>query len=153
MGNWIFLKELLYYKQSKKLSLIWKLKSSQPSSTSQPGWRVFYWLTSSAPMWTANSEKTTSFHSCWCLSLSASWNPSLQIWRNDTQRLTNASAESFNAKIKAFRTQFRGVTDIKFFMYRLSKLYSWPGSPPTRFIRWPHFWGSADKLLLQNRPL
>ena len=40
------------------------------------------------------------------------------------QRLTNASAESFNAKIKAFRTQFRGVTDIKFFMYRLSKLYS-----------------------------
>lgn len=40
------------------------------------------------------------------------------------QRLTNASAESFNAKIKAFRTQFRGVTDIKFFMYRLAKLYS-----------------------------
>ena len=40
------------------------------------------------------------------------------------QRLTNASAESFNAKIKAFRTQFRGVGDIKFFMYRLSKLYS-----------------------------
>lgn len=40
------------------------------------------------------------------------------------QRLTNASAESFNAKIKAFRTQFRGVGDIKFFMYRLSMLYS-----------------------------
>ena len=31
------------------------------------------------------------------------------------QRLTNASAESFNAKIKAFRTQFRGVGDIKFY--------------------------------------
>ena len=30
-------------------------------------------------------------------------------------RLTNASAESFNAKIKAFRAQFRGVSDIKFF--------------------------------------
>jgi len=40
------------------------------------------------------------------------------------QRLTNASAESFNAKIKAFRTQSRGVGDIKFFMYRLSMLYS-----------------------------
>lgn len=40
------------------------------------------------------------------------------------QRLTNASAESFNAKIKAFRSQFRGVSDIKFFMYRLSMLYS-----------------------------
>ena len=40
------------------------------------------------------------------------------------QRLTNASAESFNAKIKAFRTQFRGVGDIKFFMFRLATLYS-----------------------------
>ena len=39
-------------------------------------------------------------------------------------RLTNASAESLNAKIKAFRTQFRGVGDIKFFMYRLATLYS-----------------------------
>ncbi|MBR5575987.1 MAG: transposase, partial [Bacteroidaceae bacterium] len=28
------------------------------------------------------------------------------------------------AKIKAFRTQFRGVGDIKFFMYRLATLYS-----------------------------
>lgn len=39
-------------------------------------------------------------------------------------RLTNASAESFNAKIKVFRSQFRGVGDIKFFMYRLATLYS-----------------------------
>lgn len=39
-------------------------------------------------------------------------------------RLTNASAESFNAKIKAFRAQFRGVSDIGFFMYRLATLYS-----------------------------
>lgn len=39
-------------------------------------------------------------------------------------RLTNASAESFNAKIKAFRSQFRGVGDIKFFMFRLAQLYS-----------------------------
>ena len=31
-------------------------------------------------------------------------------------RLTNASAESFNAKIKALRTQFRGVGDICFFI-------------------------------------
>lgn len=40
------------------------------------------------------------------------------------KRLTNASAESFNAKIKAFRTQFRGVGDIKFFMFRLATLYA-----------------------------
>ncbi|MCG0353831.1 transposase [Phocaeicola vulgatus] len=30
------------------------------------------------------------------------------------ERLTNASAESFNAKIKAFRSQLRGVADLKF---------------------------------------
>ncbi len=37
---------------------------------------------------------------------------------------TNASAESFNAKIKAFRAHYRGVTDINFFLFRLSKLYA-----------------------------
>lgn len=40
------------------------------------------------------------------------------------RRLTNASAESFNVKIKAFRAQFRGVGDVKFFMFRLATLYS-----------------------------
>lgn len=39
-------------------------------------------------------------------------------------RSTNASAESFNAKIKAFRSQFRGVRNIPFFLYRLSKIYA-----------------------------
>ena len=39
-------------------------------------------------------------------------------------RSTNASAESFNAKIKAFRSQFRGVRNTEYFLYRLSKLYS-----------------------------
>ena len=38
-------------------------------------------------------------------------------------RATNAFAESFNAKIKAFRA-LRGVTDIKFFLFRLTKLYA-----------------------------
>ena len=37
-------------------------------------------------------------------------------------RETNAFAESFNAKIKAFRAQFRGVGDIPFFIFRLCKL-------------------------------
>lgn len=37
-------------------------------------------------------------------------------------RQTNAGAESFNAKVKAFRSQFRGVSDIPFFLFRLSKL-------------------------------
>lgn len=39
-------------------------------------------------------------------------------------RSTNASAESFNAKIKGFRAQFRGVSDINFFLFRLTKLYA-----------------------------
>lgn len=37
-------------------------------------------------------------------------------------RQTNAAAESFNAKVKAFRSQFRGVSDIPFFLFRLSLL-------------------------------
>ena len=39
-------------------------------------------------------------------------------------RTTNASAESFNAKIKAFRHNFRGVRSKKFFLYRLTKIYA-----------------------------
>ncbi|GAB4008038.1 transposase [Spirosoma migulaei] len=39
-------------------------------------------------------------------------------------RSTNASAESFNAKIKAFRAQLRGVRNVEFFLYRLAQLYA-----------------------------
>lgn len=39
-------------------------------------------------------------------------------------RSTNASAESFNAKIKAFRASFRGVRDINFFIFRLTNIYA-----------------------------
>ncbi|MFH1232564.1 MAG: transposase [Patescibacteria group bacterium] len=38
-------------------------------------------------------------------------------------RSTNASAESFNAKLKGFRSVVRGVRDKKFFLYRIAKLY------------------------------
>lgn len=37
-------------------------------------------------------------------------------------KTTNAFAESFNAKIKNFRTIFRGVRDIPFFLFRLTRL-------------------------------
>jgi len=40
------------------------------------------------------------------------------------RRHTNASAESFNAKIKALRAQFRGVRNVEFFMFRLMKIYA-----------------------------
>ena len=36
---------------------------------------------------------------------------------------TNAAAESFNSKIKAFRAQLRGVSDLPFFMFRLCRLF------------------------------
>jgi len=39
-------------------------------------------------------------------------------------RSTNASAESFNAKLKNFRTVVRGVRDKKFHLFRVAKLYS-----------------------------
>lgn len=39
-------------------------------------------------------------------------------------RSTNASAESFNAKLKEFRAHFRGVSDIEFFLFRLTKIYA-----------------------------
>ena len=39
-------------------------------------------------------------------------------------RSTNASAESFNSKIKNFRANLRGVSDIKFFLFRLQKIYA-----------------------------
>lgn len=39
-------------------------------------------------------------------------------------RSTNASAESFNAKIKSFRASFRGVRNVTFFLFRLSNIYA-----------------------------
>ncbi len=39
-------------------------------------------------------------------------------------RSTNASAESFNAKLKAFRTALRGVTDPTFFLFRVAKIFA-----------------------------
>ena len=39
-------------------------------------------------------------------------------------RSTNASAESFNAKIKAVRTQFRGVRDLNYFLFRLEEIFA-----------------------------
>lgn len=41
-------------------------------------------------------------------------------------RASNAAAESFNAKIKAFRAALRGIVDEKFFLYRLAMIYAYP---------------------------
>jgi len=39
-------------------------------------------------------------------------------------RSTNAAAESFNAKIKSFRSLFRGVRNVSFFLFRLANIYA-----------------------------
>ena len=39
-------------------------------------------------------------------------------------RSANASAESFNAKVKEFRTRFRGVKSNDFFLFRLTTLFA-----------------------------
>jgi transposase len=39
-------------------------------------------------------------------------------------RSTNASAESFNAKIKAFISQFSGVWNVEFFHFRLTNIFA-----------------------------
>ena len=39
-------------------------------------------------------------------------------------RSTNASAESINSKIKAFRAKLHGVNDTKFFIFRLCLIYA-----------------------------
>lgn len=41
-------------------------------------------------------------------------------------RSSNAAAESFNAKIKLFRANLRGVTDKSFFLFRIAMLYGYP---------------------------
>ena len=39
-------------------------------------------------------------------------------------RSTNASAESFNAKIKSFRACLRGVKNVSYFLFRLTNIYA-----------------------------
>lgn len=41
-------------------------------------------------------------------------------------RSSNAPAESFNAKIKLFRANLHGVTDKRFFLFRIAMLYGYP---------------------------
>ena len=48
----------------------------------------------------------------------------LNILNYFENRSTNASAESFNAKIKAFRSAFRGVRSVTFFLFRLANIYA-----------------------------
>lgn len=49
------------------------------------------------------------------------WDNILNFFDN---RSTNAHAESYNAKLKLFRANLRGGKDVKFFLFRLEKLFA-----------------------------
>ena len=49
-------------------------------------------------------------------------------------RSSNASAESFNAKIKNFRASLRGIVDDKFFLFRLAMIYAYPTDFPLSLL-------------------
>lgn len=54
-------------------------------------------------------------------SLIAQWERIVAFFAN---RSTNAHEESLNAQIKLFRSNLRGVTDTKFFLFRLEKIFT-----------------------------
>ncbi|MGL5938391.1 MAG: hypothetical protein ACRCY5_06675 [Phocaeicola sp.] len=54
-----------------------------------------------------------------CLGLTFSGEPN--FFNN---HVTNASAECFNAKLKKFRVDLRGVNDVPFFLYRVVNIYA-----------------------------
>ncbi len=73
-------------------------------------------------LWYENVEKSgfKSFNTI-ARSIEAHYLTILNYFNN---RSTNASAESFNAKIKAFRSAFRGVRNVSFFLFRLANIYA-----------------------------
>ena len=48
----------------------------------------------------------------------------LEIVNFFDRRSTNAASESFNTKIKEFRTQFRGIKNRDFSLFRLTNIYA-----------------------------
>jgi len=54
-------------------------------------------------------------------SINYNWDSILNFFNN---RSTNAHAESYNAKLKLFRANLRGVTDVSFFLFRLEKIFA-----------------------------
>ena len=72
-----------------------------------------------------NKVEEAGLHSCNVIAATfyEHYDEILNFYNN---RSSNALAESFNAKIKLFRTNLRGVADKKFFLFRISKLYAYP---------------------------
>ncbi len=69
------------------------------------------------------TKKKDSPFRCFAVAMKSIKHHEGRILNYFANRSTNASAESFNAKIKGFRALVRGVTDKKFFLYRIAKIY------------------------------
>jgi len=97
------------YKLSMKLSHIFNTSTTSPQAFTR------------LAKWYDEVEKSgfNSFNSV-AKSIQMHYQAILNFFIN---RSTNASAESFNAKIKALRASSRGVRDVNFFLFRLAKIY------------------------------
>ncbi|MEC4085884.1 transposase, partial [Myroides odoratimimus] len=79
-------------------------------------------FTGHPPHWFNDIEKASLKHFSTVLkTFNVHYNEIINYFIN---RSTNASAESFNAKIKYFRMMYRGVRDKKFFLFRLTRLFA-----------------------------
>lgn len=73
--------------------------------------------------WYSDVEKNKSKFTSFVTAKNSVKSHQEEIMNYFKNRQTNAGAESFNAKIKSFRGLVRGVTDKKFFLFRISKIY------------------------------
>ena len=106
----------LYPDMQKALALVQRLRRIYSSCKSVAGARL------KLALW-YNQVNEAGFHSFNSVAASV-FAHSTRILNFFNNRSTNASAESFNAKLKAFRAQFRGVLDIKFFLFRVAKIFA-----------------------------
>jgi len=106
----------LYPDMQKALALVQRLRRIYSSCKSVAGARL------KLALW-YNQVNEAGFHSFNSVAASV-FAHSTRILNFFNNRSTNASAEAFNAKLKDFRAQFRGVLDIKFFLFRVAKIFA-----------------------------
>ena len=98
------------YKLSRKLSAVFQQKTSKQIAYKKLA--LWYNDVEAADFKSFNTIANT---------IKNNYNHILNYFNN---RSTNAAAESFNAKVKALRRQFRGVVNVEFFLYRLAMIYA-----------------------------
>ena len=106
----------LYPDIQKAFALVQRLRRIYSSCKSVAGARL------KLALW-YNQVNEAGFHSFNSVAASV-FAHSTRILNFFNNRSTNASAETFNAKLKDFRAQFRGVLDIKFFLFRVAKIFA-----------------------------